>query len=207
MKTNKSAFTMLELVFVIVVIGIISALALPRFDRDNLAEGTDQVISHIRYAQHLAMQDDKFDPNNGNWYRNSWYIRFEQDPTTNLWVYSVGSANQPNTYATSSLDSTKLLTGLSTTAEENRTKELEIEDNFGLTITGTNNCPSATVTQIFIYFDYLGRPMGDMSGATAPYSAANLFQNPPCQITFSAGGQSARVTIEPETGYAYRTML
>ena len=57
---NKKAFTMLELVFVIVVSGILAATFIPRFDRDNLQEAADQVISHIRYTQHLAMVDDKF---------------------------------------------------------------------------------------------------------------------------------------------------
>ena len=55
----KKAFTMLELVVVIVVIGIIAVAALPRINDDHIAEAADQVMSHIRYTQHLAMQDSK----------------------------------------------------------------------------------------------------------------------------------------------------
>ena len=43
----KKAFTMLELVVVIVVIGIIAAAALPRINDDHIAEAADQVMSHI----------------------------------------------------------------------------------------------------------------------------------------------------------------
>ncbi|MCF6310454.1 MAG: type II secretion system GspH family protein, partial [Sulfurimonas sp.] len=57
----KKAFTMLELVMVIVVIGILAAVMLPRVASDRLAEAATQVISHIRYTQHLAMVDDQFD--------------------------------------------------------------------------------------------------------------------------------------------------
>lgn len=56
----KKAFTMIELVFVIVIVGIISVMIAPSFDRNNLREAADQLVSHIRYTQHLAMMDNKF---------------------------------------------------------------------------------------------------------------------------------------------------
>ncbi|WP_300367295.1 prepilin-type N-terminal cleavage/methylation domain-containing protein, partial [Hydrogenimonas sp.] len=51
----KNAFTMLELIIVIVVVGILSAIMIPRFSDDKLREAADQIMSHIRYTQHLAM--------------------------------------------------------------------------------------------------------------------------------------------------------
>lgn len=204
MKTFKSAFTMLELVFVIVVIGIISAVAFPRIGNSKLVESTDQILSHIRYTQHLAMQDDKFDPTNAQWFRNRWYIRFEQDGGT--WVYSIGSANQPDTWAKNPEDNTKFLSGRSAVAEALRNNKMRIEQSYGLAIAATNNCGvAAGAAQVIIHFDYLGRPMGDVSAAIAPY--ANLFQANPCVITFSNGTQNATITIAPETGFATRAIL
>ena len=57
----KKAFTMLELVFVLVVIGILAAVMIPNMQSTALREAAIQVVSHIRYTQHLAMIDDKFD--------------------------------------------------------------------------------------------------------------------------------------------------
>lgn len=57
----KKSFTLIELIFVIVIVGIISAVAISRFDRpEDLQRATVQVINHIRYTQHLALIDDKF---------------------------------------------------------------------------------------------------------------------------------------------------
>ncbi len=73
---NRSAFTMLELVFVIVIIAILGVLALPSFNKNDLELAAEQVASDIRYTQHLAMRDDKFDPANGVWYEDRWQIKF-----------------------------------------------------------------------------------------------------------------------------------
>jgi len=59
---NKSAFTMIELILVIVVLGILAALAMPRVDRDSRQEAADNILSAIRYTQHLALMDNKTNP-------------------------------------------------------------------------------------------------------------------------------------------------
>jgi prepilin-type N-terminal cleavage/methylation domain-containing protein len=56
----KRAFTMLELVFVIVVVGILAASIIPRLERDNIGEAAHQVARHIRLAQHHALVYDTF---------------------------------------------------------------------------------------------------------------------------------------------------
>ncbi|MBL0687574.1 MAG: hypothetical protein JJV94_07095 [Sulfurospirillum sp.] len=53
---------MIELVFVIAIIGVISLMIAPIFQHNNLRYAADQLVSHIRYTQHLAMMDNKFVP-------------------------------------------------------------------------------------------------------------------------------------------------
>ncbi len=104
---KRFAFTMIELVFVIVVAGILAAVIMPRMDRNTLQEAAIQLISHIRYTQHLAMVDDRFDATNQFWFRERWQIRFYQNlaytngtcptdngqPYNNVWAYSIFSEN------------------------------------------------------------------------------------------------------------------
>ncbi len=115
----KKAFTMIELVFVIVIVGIISAMIAPNFQGNSLRQAADQVISHIRYTQHLAMMDNKFDPNDTTWFKERWQLFFSKTTSgsNNLWTYSIFSDNNhdgnPNEVelASNPLDSTKRLTG------------------------------------------------------------------------------------------------
>ncbi|MGP1580871.1 MAG: pilus assembly FimT family protein [Wolinella sp.] len=60
---NRLSFTMVELVFVIAVVGILAAMIARRGDDTSLlSQARDQIISHIRYAQYLALTDDRFIP-------------------------------------------------------------------------------------------------------------------------------------------------
>lgn len=195
------AFTMLELVFVIVVVGILSFIAASSFQRNTVQEATDQLLSHIRYTQHLAMTDDKFNAGIANWYRNQWHLDIVVDNT--LWVYSVLSANNTGTYAKDPQNPSAFLSGLSTVAEANRAKNLQLQAKYGITTITFTNCPTANnATGFSLYYDSLGRPYGNKSTATAPHD--NLITNNPCTIVLSNGNAAENMTIEisPETGYA-----
>ena len=90
----KKAFTMIELVFVIVIVGILSAMIAPSFGGNNLREAADQVISHIRYTQHLAMMDNKFDSSDPTWFKGRWQISFGRALGGNdIWPYTIFSDN------------------------------------------------------------------------------------------------------------------
>ena len=60
---NQRGFTLVELIAVIVILGIISAVAIPRFFDRNTFDSRgyyDQVISTLRYAQKTAIAQRRF---------------------------------------------------------------------------------------------------------------------------------------------------
>jgi len=108
----KKAFTMLELVFVIMIVGILSYFVSSSFQRNPLREAADQVVSHIRYTQHLAMMDDKFVPNAEmsketglaaktleatEWYKGRWHIFFSTTANGTI-SYSIISDSPKSSY-------------------------------------------------------------------------------------------------------------
>lgn len=200
--TFKSAFTMMELVFVIVVLGILSYMVASSFTRNPIIEAADQIVTHIRYTQHLAMMDNRFDPNGATYYRERWQIRFTTDSTGNAhrvyWIMSDRDQDNALTdltdYARDPLDGTKYLTGDASIANRNQTMDLTRQ--YGIT-TVTNNCSPNGGR---IYFDELGRPYNDATfPATAPHQ--NLITGAPCTIVLNDGTNTRTIEISPETGY------
>ena len=193
-KYNKLtyAFTMIELVFVIIIVGIISVMIAPSFGGNNTRQAADQIISHLRYTQHLAMQDNKYDPANQNWYKNRWNIDLNTTNPTNS-TYSISFERYKNNgtndgvkYASNPLVPTQALNA-------NEMEELNLSEKYGVTI--TNNCSTNK-----IFFDDLGRPYDANSTATAPYQ--NLIRNI-CTIVLHDENPAKNITIQlqPETGY------
>lgn len=73
---NRSGFTLLELIIVIVVGGILAAVMMPRLERDPTREAAKELVRNIQYTQHLAMVDDVYDAGNSTWFSNRWKIVF-----------------------------------------------------------------------------------------------------------------------------------
>lgn len=90
----KKAFTLLELVFVIVIAGILAFVLIPKSSDTKLLESANQLISHIRYAQQLALNNDQFDPNDKDWYKKMWRIEFKHNGTYKVWRGNEAKSNK-----------------------------------------------------------------------------------------------------------------
>ncbi len=197
----KKAFTMIELVFVIVVAGILSAVMLPRLERDTTYEAALQFATHIRYTQHLAMVDDVYSPTVQNWYQSRWKIDFNSLAYSIYRDQNTNNAIDPNEVAANPANSGLLLTG-DTTVSANASSELNLA-NYDITaINASAGCGTGTT----LTFDHLGRPMIDTAAATTntmtnAYLAANMLTNN-CILTLVGNdGNNVNITIRPETGY------
>ena len=177
MKTqNKQtkAFTMIELIFVIVVLGILAALAMPRLDRDLRQEAKDNILSAIRYTQHLALNDDKTVPGTA-WQANLWNIVFQSDGSS--YTVSSNGVSAINPIDGKAMDGTTPNTLIG--------KKYSVDG-----ITGT--CTT-------VGFDNLGRPFTSFSGAV--YAG---YRSTDCNILVSfeqSGINDLNITIAAETGY------
>jgi prepilin-type N-terminal cleavage/methylation domain-containing protein len=186
----KKAFTMLELVFVIIVVGILSTILIPHTKINPVQECAVDLLSQIRYTQHLATIDDKYN-NSITWFKNRWQIRFDG-----------------NKYTIVSDNNTKVAQNPSNNNSTFTNVDLNAKYGITLTVTGTE-CSATSGSGIHIIsFDHIGRPIvGDLNTATRAYSGANfqLVQSNDCDIVVSNGDESATINIAPETGYAQVT--
>ena len=185
---NKSAFTMIELVFVIVVLGILASLAMGRMDRDLRQEASAHILSHIRLTQQLALRDNKHrSDNNSTWQKSYWQIDFN---CTSDCKYSVGSDLNLDAFlemSESAIDPT----------DGSYIFNISLKDKFGIKTIDSTNCFN---TQS-IAFDYLGRP--DINNSTSSNDFSNIMITD-CNLTFTMfTDDDFIIIIESETGHAF----
>ena len=214
---KRNAFTMLELVMVIIVLGILAALAIPRLDRDLKQEAADNILSAIRYTQHLALLDNKHKFDNPKWHQRFWHITFSTCTGTDRY-YMIGSddnmSNSSNAFFSQNEAALDPANGKpyfwtngtacgSGTDTSSASPSIFLSKKYGIdSITAGGGCSNTSANLGHIGFDHLGRPHVGFSTSTKPdYSS---YMHNQCQFTFSLkNGESFTIKIEPETGYAY----
>lgn len=202
----KKAFTMIELIFVIIVIGILAAVVIPRTGSNKLQEAAIQVLSHIRYTQHLAMVDDKFDANDADWYRERWQIRFRRNGGTSGYVVFSDSVNTQGNVNNGERAIDPLtkegIDGFLDYKDADLTRSYNIVgDDTGI----VQSCYTAdgslvTSNRGVFSFDHLGRPYSGVSNST---SAVQYLITGNCNLTLrDTNGATTVIRVHPETGYA-----
>jgi len=207
---HTNAFTMIELVIVIAVLGILAALAIPRIQRDRTQEAADTILSDIRYTQHMALNDFKENPRKNKWQRSFWQIQIESCANNSGLFVTIGSdldygGDIAKTEATLDPINLKPMFWVNTQdcsdgGDDTVSSNVFLTTKFGVSsITTTGGC--AGVKRIG--FDHLGRPHVSFSSSTTPDYSTIMTST--CTMTFSMEGDTDNfsINIEPETGYAY----
>ena len=193
---------MIELVFVIVVLGILASLAMGRMDRDLKQEASETILSHIRLAQQLALRDNKHrGDNNATWQKAYWQIDFD---CTSGCKYTVGSdlnLNGSFEMLESAIDPTDGKYLLNDGTDTDMSEKVLLEKKFGIHSIVSSLGDS-------IGFDYLGRPHVDISSSTNTFS--QIMQTD-CNLTFTMSTDADNdgsddefvITIRAETGHSF----
>ena len=202
---------MIELVLVIVVLGILASLAMPRLDRDLEQEAADNILSAIRYTQHLALIDNKQKFDNPKWQRRFWRIYF--GTCTDIGKFyaigsdddMTGSTNARITRAEATIDPSNSKPIWATDAgaclNNDVSENVFIEKKYDVTtIAPTGGCSNS-----YIAFDHLGRPYAsNFTNSFSPNNAGYMTED--CKFTFSSSNNTFSpfsIIIKKETGYAY----
>ncbi len=220
---KRSAFTMLELIMVIVVLGILAVIAMPRLDSDRRQEAADNILSSIRYTQSLALIDNKNDRTGSglvvamrtNWQRGLWHIRFSSYNGGNKWFYTIsssrdGDGNVDQDETTIDPSNGKFMYNLAGdgTIDASESPNIFISEMYGVNNVDFSNCTGATGrnqganTARHIAFDYMGRPHKGIYAATNDYATV-MHADCIIRFTFLDGNIPLEININSETGYAY----
>ena len=204
---------MIELVFVIIVLGILASLAMGRMDRDLKQEAAETILSHIRLAQQLALSDNKHrSDNDAKWQRAYWRFQFSNCSFTGEVkpIYAVGSGKLDNgelSKLRSAVDpiNGKYLFGSCTESSNTSdvSKDVFAGKHFGVKEFQLKKCTTPQYTGQNFGFDYLGRlHVGiDTYDGTADF---NRVATRDCNLTVTmSDNDTFSIIIENETGHAY----
>jgi len=217
----KRAFTLLELVLVVVIIGIISAVMVPRLSDTHIDKAAQQVLQHIRYTQHLAMMDNKFDPNDPNWFKKRWQIRFQytgSSPRKQYYtIYADADADdvrEQNEMAVNPLNPVQYMTGDKSYNSKVITQSMNLYDDYKITGVSLTGCtPGGVGSSQRLAFDYLGRPIiKNLNALDSVYMDGDKNENRlvtrDCTLTLTNDSYDfVAISIEPETGYAHISQI
>ena len=196
---------MIELVFVIVVLGILASIAMGRMDRDLRQEASSTILSHIRLAQQLALRDNKhLSDNNSTWQRAYWQIVFDAKEG-NYTVCSDLDLNGLIVKKESAIDPTdgKYLFNDST-GDSEMSKKVLLKKKFGINSINVSECGGSNS----IAFDYLGRP--HINNSISSNNFSNIMTTD-CNLTFTmlidedndGNDDTFIITIKSETGHSF----
>lgn len=214
----KNAFTLIELIFIIVIMGILISVIIPRTNSNKLDEAAIQLLSHIRYTQHLAIVDDKFDNLDSKWYKSRWQIRFTDGTSSShdkvayaIFSDFVGThSGHPETQelARDPLTNQYITGGITNGVEYDDDNVYQLS-NLGMKY-GVENITLSSSCKYYksmrIAFDNLGRPMkGNLSSSSfsSSYISSNRMITNKCEITLVKNTKEITIIIEPETGYTH----
>jgi carbamoyl-phosphate synthase large chain len=210
----KQGFSIFELILVIVIVGILTTISLPRLERDGLVEATNQVVASINYTRHLAMQDSKFGTQ--NWFKKWWSLIFNETKdycgnNQKSWKYAIyydksenGNLNSVDEVARDLSNNGKFFSagwaGISKNNCMYVSNKFDLGKTFGIVdIEFSKECGNRSKS---ITFDDFGRPSIVVS--TIKDGSRNAYDrilHQTCTITLKTNNKKSTISIEPMSGF------
>jgi MSHA pilin protein MshC len=181
--SSDAGFTMVELIVILIVIGILAAVAIPRFanvSAFNVREYNDEALSLVRYGQKIAVAQNL-----------AVYVRLNGSSIAICYdaacTQPVAAPNNSNSGSSATLAA----------CSNSRSWECEGAPS-GVTFTAANSGGSYINSNAAFYFSAQGKPYN--TGDTEPVSH---FASQMTVTTASSAGTYS-FYVEQETGYVHR---
>ncbi|MBR7118192.1 MAG: prepilin-type N-terminal cleavage/methylation domain-containing protein [Helicobacteraceae bacterium] len=184
----KKAFTMIEMVFVVVMLGVMAAVSVMYIPQTKLQQAADHMIHNIKYTKSLAQTDDRFfamkdgsinnysDTQAQYWKAGMWQVQFHLNGNTTKHSYSI-YADTARSANTTNFDGRPMsgdliakdpqnkacLSGYSENnlpneCKNNIAKEVRLQETYDVTIDDISPSSCKENNTARIYFDNTGMP-------------------------------------------------
>ncbi|RDX33904.1 type II secretion system protein [Arcobacter sp. HD9-500m-PIT-SAG02] len=202
---SKKSFSLLELLFIIVIIAIVSLSFFPKRIKSDLNQAANKIIIHLKNTRHQAMIDNKFNHDDDFWFRERWTLKFQNCQKSIGGLYYVvysdnnhgGHINKSETLK-DSLTQKWLYSNYDCQASSNESKDILLTKKYGVTKVYMSCNNTNTIGQLsFGYEGQVYTKLGTKSHDTYKYLLKAT-----CNISlFDKNNNKVTILIEPNTGY------
>lgn len=204
----KRAFSLLELLFVIFVLTIITSFINIKIQDNSLDDATNRLVLYLKQTRYQALLDNKYNENENLWYKERWTLKFFRcSKNVNGIYYSIYSdrnkTGHPNLNESllDPLTNKRIYNSNKCIVTNNRskytllTKEYNIK-NIDISCNNTNSLGQ-------ISFGNNGKVYSKLSAYEDEENEYEI--KSPCKITLTADNMEIReIIIEPKSGYVYK---
>jgi len=201
----SKSFSLIELIFVIVLVGIISSYFIPKLYTSQLTQAANKIILHLKNTRYQAMLDNKFNHKDEMWFRERWTMKFQRCQKSVGGLYYVvysdtnhgGHINKTETLK-DPLTQKWLYSNYDCDASYNESEDILISKQYGVSQVDITCNSTSTIGQIsFGYDGVIYTKLGTKSSDTYKYAL-----NEKCKIIlFDKNNENVTILIEPNTGF------
>jgi len=202
---NKKSFSLLEILFVVIILGIIATQIIPKSQVSKLQLASDKIILYLNYTRYISHIDNKFDIEDVEWERKRWTLKFLncKESVGGLY-YNVYSDTYGDTAHIRKVDTLKdplnskylYSNACSEDIVNDKSKHVLLTSEYGITNIDVSCNTTSTIGQISFGFD----------GKIYSQLGTNIKEiENQCQIKlFNSKNQSVTIAVEPKTGYIHK---
>jgi hypothetical protein len=203
----KKSFTLIELIFTIIIISITISIIISKPQHSNLDLAANRIILYLKHARYLALVDNKYKVDDSMWYKERWTMKFKNCSSKIGGLYFIvfsdknhkGSANKIEC-AKDPITSRWLYSNWDCNAANDESKYILLTKEYGITKVDISCNSTSTIGSIS--FGHDGQAYSRLG--TKPEEVEKYKLTQTCYITlFDKTHNFIKIAIEPETGFIY----
>ncbi len=204
----KKSFTLLELVFAMIIIAIIAGVLIPKPQHSNLDLAAQRVVLYLKHTRYLGLVDNKYKIDDDMWYKERWTMKFQNCSSKIGGLYFVvfsdenhkGSPNKDEC-AKDPITTRRLYSHWDCEASADESKYILLTKEYG--VTKVNISCNSTSTIGSISFGHDGQAYSRLG--TKPEDVEKYKLTQTCYIKlFDKDENFVQIAVEPETGYIHK---